>query len=188
MSYAKDDYEKMVGEQAFLDNALISLGHAAVARAVLGNSSLQYQLGHAVGEIAVQLLQERRQHQRTGVAASYEQLREAHSLISGERLDVLRVTGQTAYEAWRELPSTKRDYQKTMSWQELHNAEQDEWASIERAVVASLTGPKKPTKPAEANANDCPVTPCCNKAAQYNGFGSDGPKLFECPKGCACHD
>lgn len=30
--------------------------------------------------------------------------------------------------------------------------------------------------------------PCCDRAGQYNGFGSDGPLLFHCPKGCSCHD
>jgi hypothetical protein len=29
---------------------------------------------------------------------------------------------------------------------------------------------------------------CCDRAGEYNGFGSDGPPLFTCPKGCACHD
>lgn len=29
---------------------------------------------------------------------------------------------------------------------------------------------------------------CCPQAHQYNGFGSDGPLSFECPKGCSCHD
>lgn len=30
--------------------------------------------------------------------------------------------------------------------------------------------------------------PCCDRAGDYNGFGSDGPLLFTCPKGCGCHD
>ena len=30
--------------------------------------------------------------------------------------------------------------------------------------------------------------PCCDRAGQYNGYGSDGPLLFECPKHCSCHD
>jgi hypothetical protein len=29
---------------------------------------------------------------------------------------------------------------------------------------------------------------CCDRAGTYNGFGSDGPTIFSCPKGCACHD
>jgi hypothetical protein len=29
---------------------------------------------------------------------------------------------------------------------------------------------------------------CCERAGEYNGFGSDGPLLFSCPKGCGCHD
>jgi hypothetical protein len=30
--------------------------------------------------------------------------------------------------------------------------------------------------------------PCCSRAGEYNGFGSDGPLLFECPARCSCHD
>lgn len=30
--------------------------------------------------------------------------------------------------------------------------------------------------------------PCCPRAGEYNGFGSDGPLLFRCPVGCTCHD
>lgn len=32
--------------------------------------------------------------------------------------------------------------------------------------------------------------PCCDRAGEYNGFGSDGPYLFHCtqPGGCRCHD
>jgi hypothetical protein len=29
---------------------------------------------------------------------------------------------------------------------------------------------------------------CCARGDEYNGFNSDGPHLFDCPKGCACHD
>lgn len=29
---------------------------------------------------------------------------------------------------------------------------------------------------------------CCELAGEYNGFGSDGPLLFDCPTGCSCHD
>ena len=38
--------------------------------------------------------------------------------------------------------------------------------------------------------NSMNKTPCCDKAGQYNGFGSDGPLLFYCavPTGCTCHD
>lgn len=30
--------------------------------------------------------------------------------------------------------------------------------------------------------------PCCGRAGEYNGFGSDGPTSFTCPSGCSCHD
>lgn len=29
---------------------------------------------------------------------------------------------------------------------------------------------------------------CCDRAGEYNGFGSDGPTIFRCPNGCSCHD
>jgi hypothetical protein len=29
---------------------------------------------------------------------------------------------------------------------------------------------------------------CCDRAGEYNGFGSDGPLAFTCPKHCSCHD
>jgi hypothetical protein len=29
---------------------------------------------------------------------------------------------------------------------------------------------------------------CCPRAEQYNGYGSDGPRIFTCPKGCSCHE
>lgn len=38
-------------------------------------------------------------------------------------------------------------------------------------------------------AEACSETnPCCDRRDEYNGFGSDGPPLFECPKRCGCHD
>jgi hypothetical protein len=29
---------------------------------------------------------------------------------------------------------------------------------------------------------------CCDRAGEYNGFGSEGPLAFLCPEGCSCHD
>ena len=29
---------------------------------------------------------------------------------------------------------------------------------------------------------------CCDRANEYNGFGSDGPLIFTCPSDCSCHD
>jgi hypothetical protein len=29
---------------------------------------------------------------------------------------------------------------------------------------------------------------CCSRAGEYNGFASDGPLSFICPKQCSCHD
>lgn len=33
-----------------------------------------------------------------------------------------------------------------------------------------------------------PEKPCCDRQGEYNGFGSDGPLKFTCPKHCSCHD
>ena len=33
-----------------------------------------------------------------------------------------------------------------------------------------------------------PLCTCCERGDEYNGFGSDGPRLFTCPKSCPCHD
>ena len=30
--------------------------------------------------------------------------------------------------------------------------------------------------------------PCCARAGEYNGYGSDGPTTFTCPAHCSCHD
>ena len=29
---------------------------------------------------------------------------------------------------------------------------------------------------------------CCKRAGEYNGYGSDGPLVFICPRCCSCHD
>lgn len=36
-----------------------------------------------------------------------------------------------------------------------------------------------------ANLPDCA---CCERANKYNGYGSDAPRDFVCPKSCSCHD
>lgn len=33
-----------------------------------------------------------------------------------------------------------------------------------------------------------PSCACCAHGGKYNGFGSDGPLAFTCPKDCMCHD
>jgi hypothetical protein len=62
-----------------------------------------------------------------------------------------------------------------------------DWAD---AVEAEQRGPRKPDL-----STECPGhrrggkwEPCCSRAGEYNGFGSDGPLIFTCPKGCSCHD
>lgn len=29
---------------------------------------------------------------------------------------------------------------------------------------------------------------CCSRGDEYNGYGSDGPTSFTCPRSCGCHD
>ncbi len=64
--------------------------------------------------------------------------------------------GQVAYEAWKSHPNAARAGEdrgrEYPAWEGLIASEQGEWATIERAVIAGLTGPKKPTKPA---IDDC---------------------------------
>ena len=33
-----------------------------------------------------------------------------------------------------------------------------------------------------------PTRGCCDRMGEYNGYGSDGPTTFTCPRSCACHD
>lgn len=42
--------------------------------------------------------------------------------------------------------------------------------------------------PHNANPSKYTGPKCCDRAGEYNGFGSDGPTLFTCPKHCSCHD
>lgn len=77
-----------------------------------------------------------------------------------------------------------------------------EMERITKAVIASITDTTKPTKPAMKAAKEtrkmcsgqatkrqlAATYTCCDKAGQYNGYGSDGPTLFECPNDCSCHD
>ena len=46
-------------------------------------------------------------------------------------------------------------------------------------------GPR-PECPGDERGGTGPL--CCDRAGEYNGFGSDGPLLFRCPQGCGCHD
>lgn len=41
------------------------------------------------------------------------------------------------------------------------------------------------SRKSERNGERCD---CCDRGDEYNGFGSDGPLLFVCPKSCPCHD
>lgn len=58
------------------------------------------------------------------------------------------------------------------------------------AVVAAEQAYKDAVRLERLTNRDQPATPCqcCDMHDEYNGYGSDGPRLFSCPEGCACHD
>ncbi|MDD5045156.1 MAG: hypothetical protein PHG51_06430 [Candidatus Omnitrophica bacterium] len=68
------------------------------------------------------------------------------------------------------------------------------WADLQaryKAPGGKLAGdPEETPAPAvDKPKSDCtPENPCCESRGVYNGFGSDGPLMFVCPKGCHCHD
>lgn len=51
-------------------------------------------------------------------------------------------------------------------------------------VVSLLPG--KPPHPCPGLGGSGP--PCCDRAGEYNGLGSDAPLSFVCPNHCGCHD
>lgn len=54
------------------------------------------------------------------------------------------------------------------------------------ALVVRLIREQTPSeKPVPVCSNELP---CCLQRNVYNGFGSDGPTRFTCPKACRCHD
>ncbi len=80
----------------------------------------------------------------------------------------------------------------------LHVAEQDMRLALLRGALAKTPKPPAPVEDWKADirrGQECPGherggtgPACCDRAGEYNGFGSDGPRLFTCPKGCSCHD
>jgi hypothetical protein len=115
--------------------------------------------------------------------------------------------GQVAYEAFKALPATQKD---ALEWPRLMQAERDEWAAIETAVLdayapdcvsryveayeksvregkppQNITDPSKPTKPLASDA--CPK---CGKSAfssahtrNYKMTGPERRKLHETSPG-----
>lgn len=59
--------------------------------------------------------------------------------------------------------------------------EKDTWPDSKRPVV-------DPTTVCCGHGPHATGPPCCENAGQYNGYGSDGPTVFTCPKSCSCHD
>lgn len=64
---------------------------------------------------------------------------------------------------------------------------------LKQALLARTSaGPKKePPCVGHARKPGDPLpsgSRCCARAGDYSGFGSDGPTIFVCPKGCSCHD
>jgi hypothetical protein len=61
--------------------------------------------------------------------------------------------------------------------------------------VHSLDNAYSSGVPDNRTLNECPGhgsdrtgEKCCERAGVYNGFGSDGPLDFVCPRSCSCHD
>ena len=51
------------------------------------------------------------------------------------------------------------------------------------------TGTMTPLQIAEAEQDgSLEIFSCCDKAGEYNGYGSELPVTFRCPEGCSCHD
>lgn len=62
---------------------------------------------------------------------------------------------------------------------------------LECVIVESDWPEYEPTWEAiKKRMTEKPKCNCCERAGEYNGFGSDGPLLFHCdlPNGCSCHD
>lgn len=57
---------------------------------------------------------------------------------------------------------------------------------VEEAAPAPPPPPEERRIPHAVTCSN--ENPCCSRMDEYNGFGSDGPWLFTCPKSCPCHD
>jgi len=66
-----------------------------------------------------------------------------------------------------------------------------------RAAILLVLNPRPPAveAPSTDRSKVCPgyesggtAPKCCDRAGEYNGFGSDGPTIFTCPNHCGCHD
>lgn len=70
--------------------------------------------------------------------------------------------------------------------QRAENGTMKQRLALARMVVLNMEPyeDNDPTAPAQCS----PETPCCERRDEYNGFGSDGPTIFTCPKKCPCHD
>ncbi len=71
------------------------------------------------------------------------------------------------------------------------------WEGARAAVLRRLAVlPIAPLRPATTPLADrrderkpCDAEhPCCPRRDEYNGYGSDGPTIFTCPRQCPCHD
>lgn len=73
------------------------------------------------------------------------------------------------------------------------------WAVNHAGAVDHEAKPDAPTVPPDSDSakkatEECSgferggLSPCCDRVGEYNGYNSDGPLLFRCPKSCGCHD
>lgn len=68
-----------------------------------------------------------------------------------------------------------KDWQEVAAWLQ----------GLDRLLPAPA--PAAPARSASSPACS-EASPCCDKRDQYNGYGSDAPTSFTCPKSCPCHD
>lgn len=62
-------------------------------------------------------------------------------------------------------------------------------ANFAMMIFSNTLPPRKGKTLCEVFANEPkPKCTCCARGDEYNGFGSDGPTSFTCPKHCPCHD
>ena len=67
------------------------------------------------------------------------------------------------------------------------------WPDIRKEMLARYHTPGgilpgDPDQPKREFVECTEENPCCDRRNEYNGFGSDGPLKFTCPKHCSCHD
>ena len=99
---------------------------------------------------------------------------EKRYIVAGDHVEPL--THECFASSPEEAMRKAKDYWRSSGW--------------DRSRATSVT-----VYPPERHDRRCDAKPdgevrCCARAGEHNGFGTDGPLLFECdqPGGCWCHD